>query len=89
MFVDAFLVFIATLAAVHLALAIKVLLPLARPQVDLPATMEAMAEMLRDAIQQEAKLSADRIRKQIERTPSDTPGLAAPVMEVGKPYRRP
>jgi len=72
---------------VVLLLVLRVIVPLARPQIDLPATLENMAEMLRDTIQQEARRQDDRVRKQIERTPPDMDGQKT-VVRAGVPVGR-
>lgn len=83
----ALLLIIATVSIVHLMLAFKVLIPLARPQVDLPATLEAMAEDLRETIQQEVRLLEDRERKRRDRTPVETDGQIPAKVVAGQPYR--
>jgi len=87
MFDTVLLVLIAAVSSIHLAIAIKVLLPLARPQVDLPATLQNMSDALVDTIQQETKRQDDRVRKQIERAPADNPGQTS-VVRAGQPVVR-
>lgn len=90
MFVAVLLSLIAAVVAIHLFLTIRVILPLARPHVDIGASLQSMSDVLQDTIQEETKLSADRIRKQIERSPKETDGqLPTPHrVRAGEPVAR-
>lgn len=76
------------LVATHLVLTIKVILPLAKPKVDLAATLENLAGLVEDTIQQEIRRQDDRIQKRIERTPPDNDRPTPSAGVKGQPYRR-
>ena len=91
MFDSIALTLIVAVSVIHLAIAVKVLLPLARPQVNLPATLQAMSDTLQDTIQQEVKRLDDRVMKRRERDIVDMPRPERdrPPVVAGVAYRKP
>jgi len=74
-------------SAILLALVIRLLLPLAQPQVDLLTTIEVMPGLVQEAIREEMKLLEDRERKRRDRTPPEEIGQIPTKVIAGQPYR--